>query len=273
MSTIYKLEAIEDYIFCGLYYRYKHELDLPYKPISANEIFVEAMKDAVFIIANEWGLKRKHPRAFISDAAEAFKEKFSEISVNCRETDRLVELYAQGLISINTVLDYINITKDVVALFNYPIYTKCNNSFIESKLDLMVIRNDKNRSKREYEFVSFIDDKTYKYIQNYDNLKVGLARNFIEDIDLKLEYPCNHRYMSYFGHPRLANKLSKRYLNIALQILENAISMIEAQVYLPNSSKTKCNSCPFNKICDQRFVIKDLPDSWVDSIRKELNEY
>ena len=31
MSTIYKLEAIEDYIFCGLYYRYKHELDLPYK--------------------------------------------------------------------------------------------------------------------------------------------------------------------------------------------------------------------------------------------------
>ena len=82
MSKIYKLEAVEDYIFCGLYYRYKHELKLPYKPVSANEVFVEAIKDAIFIIVNEWGLKRKHPRAFISDAAEAFKEKFSRISIN-----------------------------------------------------------------------------------------------------------------------------------------------------------------------------------------------
>ena len=273
MSKIYKLEAVEDYIFCGLYYRYKHELKLPYKPVSANEVFVEAIKDAIFIIVNEWGLKRKHPRAFISDAAEAFKEKFSRISINCRETNRLIELYAQGLISINTILDYINITKDVVALFNYPIYTKCNNSFIESKIDLMVIRNDRSRSQREYEVVSLIDDKTYKYIQNYDSIKVGLARNFIEETDLRLEHPCNHRYMSYFGHPRIGTKLSKRYLDIALQLLENAISMIEEQVYLPNSSKAKCNSCPFNKICDQKFVIKDLPIAWIDSVKKELNEY
>jgi hypothetical protein len=271
MSKIYKLQNVEDYIFCGLYYRFKHVLNFPYKPISANEVFVEAMKDAIFIIINQWGLKRKHPRIFIADAAEAFKEKFTKISTNCRETDKLVELYAQGLISINTVLGYIDITKDIVALFNYPIYTKCDDSFVESKIDLMVIRNDENRSKREYEFISFINDKTYKYIQNYDSIKVGLARNFIEDIDLKLEYPCNHRYMSYFGHPRIATKLSKSYLNIALQLLKNTISMIENQVYLPNSSKAKCNSCPFNKICDQKFVIKNLPDSWINSARKELN--
>ena len=70
MSEIYNCENLKDYLFCGLYYRYKHEFNLPYRPINANEIYTQSMNAAIFIIINGWGLKRKHPRTFIAEAAE-----------------------------------------------------------------------------------------------------------------------------------------------------------------------------------------------------------
>jgi len=229
MSNIYSSEQIKNYLFCGLYYRYKHELNLPYKPINANEIYVEAMHDAFFIIANEWGLRRKHPRSFIADAAEIFKEKFTSLSNNCRDSQRLIELYAH-------------------------------------------IRNDGNRSKRSYEFTSLIDDKTYKNIQNYDHIDVGLARYFIDNIiSHRIEYPYSHRYLSYFGIPRISTKVSRYMLDISVQTCTNTVDLIRKGVYLPNTSRSKCSACPFNRICDQKFMLKDLPESWINSAKRELN--
>jgi hypothetical protein len=273
MSNIYSSEQIKNYLFCGLYYRYKHELNLPYKPINANEIYVEAMHDAFFIIANEWGLRRKHPRSFIADAAETFKEKFTSLSNNCRDSQRLIELYAQGLIVINTIIEYIDISKDIIAMFNYPFTVELGEDLhVSSKIDLMTIRNDGNRSKRSYEFTSLIDDKTYKNIQNYDHIDVGLARYFIDNIiSHRIEYPYGHRYLSYFGIPRISTKVSRYMLDISLQTCTNTVDLIRKGVYLPNTSRSKCSACPFNRICDQKFMLKDLPESWINSAKRELN--
>jgi len=274
MSEIYNCQNLKDYLFCGLYYRYKHEFNLPYKPINANEIYAQSMNAAIFIIINGWGLKRKHPRTFIAEAAEEFKDNFYSLSENCRDTERLIELYAQGLIAINTILEYIDITKDIVAIFNYPFTIDLDNdAFVSSNIDLMVIRDDKDRTKRSYEFISFLDDKTYNRIQNYDHIDIGISRYFIEHIlEQKLEYPCNHRYLSYFGIPKMATKVSKYSLDISLEICRNTVALIRKGVHLPNSSKTKCLSCPYNKICDQKFVIKNTPKSWISSAKRILNE-
>lgn len=267
------LNQVYDYLFCGLMYKYKYQLDFPYLPINAEEIYAESMREALNTLLIGWAERTKSPHVIQSAAASKFKyymdSKFHNL---IRNPARMYELYASGLIVLNTLHRYIDLSHDVVAATHIPYDYHTDNTIVSDYLDAVIIKNDKLRKDRYYSLLTLIDDRSpITSMGKLKGMKVGFARKaFIEILKPKLDRPIMHQFASLYGTIIHPYKTTYKDITILNNIVNNVGYSIKKKLYFPVTHDIKCNYCWYKDICNVKLALDEVPISHQISIAKSL---
>jgi len=253
-----QLRDIQEYAFCGLMYKYKHMLKLPYVSLNAEDVYVDAMRSAISMIFRDFGLRRKSLRLTISEVASFYKDKMDAGNHKfLRNPMKMYDLYAQGLVLINTMYKYIDFSKDVVAITDFRHSIDVGNGVnIHDTVDAIIIKNDNLRSERYYALTTVIDDHSPMATSSrFDDLHVGFARaTMIECFNPTLDRPIMHQFLSLFGTVKKSHRTSHHNIDIFKSVARKLGTGIKEQIFLPSAHASKCRSCWYNEICSNKFV-------------------
>ena len=255
---------LEEYAFCGLFYKFRRILEFPYIEQSSEEVYAAAMRSAFFSALRDFGLRKKTVVSAINDATYLFRSKFNEGSRNVTlNPERLTDLYAQGLIILSTLHQTLNVSKDVVAATSVPYKIELPEGIISDSLDALIVRDDSDHKTRSYVLLTAIDDQSFTATSDrLHDLHAGFAREVLLDqLNTNRQHPIEHQFFSLFGNMKPSVRRVWSQSRYFKTIASKLLSSMRSNIYLPTSAQSKCRSCWFQQICSNRFVEDNIPAS------------
>lgn len=271
--------AIEDYLFCSLYFKYKNIFQLPYMPGSVKEAFYYSYKTALLKFFHEVGLANKPLRKCISEAQEIFVKKMRLALASFGKLDLSGEdLVAKGVLQLNEAHTLFNPDRDILAAIDLPVTVNYKSTSINYNLDVLMVKNDFT-SARKFRVLGIADDFSDIALSNkHDGLQFGLMKQTIKE-----HFMTGKKGAGSFSEAKIeiikvsGAKPSSSSTHHAPQpefhlnpLVDNVITGIKNEVYLPTAQEQKCKSCWFNDICQTRHC-GDTEVKQIEHVRTKLN--
>lgn len=281
VNNIKKVSAsgLEDYLYCSLLYKFKHQYKLPYMPGSVKEAFYIAYKSALLKFLHEVGLANKPLRKCIAEAQQLFVKKMRFALGSFDKLDMSGEdLVARGVLQLNESHSLIRPNKDVVAAIDLPVSVNFSGVEIDYTIDGIIVQNDGTASNR-IRVVSVVDDFSDLALSaKHDQLQFGLMKQ-----SLKEHFMTGKKNGGAFSQAQVevikvsgasTESSATHHTQSPAQHLDplatTAIKGIEEGIFLPTGQAQKCKSCWFNDICSNNLCGPDLEPQKVEFLTKKL---
>lgn len=258
--------ALEDYLYCGLLFKYKHVLELPYMPGSIKEAFYYAYKTALLKFFHEVGLANKPLRKCTAEAQELFVKKMRFALAVFGKLDLSGEdLVAKGVLQLNQAHSLFAPQRDILAAIDLPVTVNYSGVDISYNLDALIVENDSS-SARKFRALAIADDFSDMALSaKHDNLQFGLMKKTLMD-----HFSTGKKGQGAFSEAKVevikvsGAKSASSSTHYAPQpeshlspVVDTAIKGIEHSIILPTAHAQKCKSCWFNDICSTKHCSTD----------------
>ena len=268
-ERVLTLEQIQDYLDCGLYYRYRHELGFKH-------YFGSPANNAIWITC-----KGVISRLFDALGSGNGRRSATNIATDGRFVNYIwyksggtPEGYAatHALIRL-LILDILSIykEKEVTISGDFAASKVVNGYLIEDHLEGLFIKTGKD--KKEFLVAVQIDhDSQVEQGPRVSGMRAALVKNTLGKANVGTPMPVKLLRIRIPSRAAKWYDLSRRTYQEFTWLAKSVISGITNQIYLPTNSRHKCSSCCFRTTCSNYFCEKELRPPIVYKHRKELEK-
>lgn len=259
---------VEDYLRCSLFYRFKHELELPYDDTKEDRLLIASAQHAIRSWFNSLGqgLDRKKARNKVGRILSHFWSKNGgEGSGFPLAHARIINI----LIRLNTVFKQ---ESDLVIGGGLPISVAVDNTIFEDTIDGVFIRNGIDEKAK-------LRDKTMIMVQAIPctplapqvvKMRKAMTRYAINSAFKPNPYPLRLLTVSLPDCTMSWYDIDKSAYNEFIYLARSVVRHLDNQMYLPTIHRNLCKICPYVKICSTRFCEPTISNSLVEKTRENL---
>jgi len=259
---------IEDYLRCPLFYRYLHEFKLPYNVSEEHRLLTESAQRAVSAWFNALGkgLDRRKAREKVGRSLSAFWAK----NGGGKEGFPLAHARIMSiLISLDKHFDQ---EKDQPIGGDMDVAQAIDNTIFEDTIHGLYIKGGLDK-KTEYR------NRTMVVVQVLSNTKLSphvmkmrkaMTRYAINSAFKPNPYPLRLLTVAIPECTVSWHDLDKAAYAEFIYLARSTVRHLDGGMYLPTIRRDECRTCPYQKICSNRFCEPKVSLGAIEKLRSTL---
>jgi len=259
---------IEDYLKCSLFYRFKHELGLPYDNTNENQLLIASAQHAIRAWFNSLGqgLDRKKARNKVGRILSQFWSKHGGDGSEFP----LAHARIMGiLIRFDTIFKQ---DQDLVMGGGLPISVTVDNTIFEDNIDGVFIKNGIDEEAK-------LADKTMIMVKAISStplapqvvkMRKAMTRYAINSAFKPNPYPLRLLTVSLPDCTMSWYDIDKNTYNEFIYLARTIVRHLDNKMYLPTIDRNLCKRCSYQRICSTRFCEPKVSNLLIEKAKKNL---
>ena len=259
---------IEDYLRCSLFYRFKHELELPNSGTNQNELLITSAQHAIRAWFNSLGqgFERKKARNKVGKSLAHYW------SYHDGDVDQLPLAHARIMDTLIRIDRVFKQDSDLVIGGRIPITVAVDNTLFEDTIDGIFIKNGIDEKAK-------LKDKTMIMVQAISctplapqivKMRKAMTRYAINSAFKPNPYPLQLLTVSLPDCTMSWHDIDKSVYGEFLYLARSIVRHLDGNMYLPTIDRNQCKHCPYLKICSTRFCEPKIRTALVEKAKQKL---